>query len=398
MLCGDVCGKDAISFTVRNGFYRPDVDASACVGCLACEKHCPVLNPQDADILSEPIPYAAWTLDDDTRLGSSSGGAFMAIASYFLNQPTSKRNLVVGVEMHGLESRFVIVDNTDDLRRLQGTKYLQPKISGIYAEVKKLIGEENNVMFVGLPCHVNSLKRLLGDNYDKNQLLISDLICNGVPSRDLIKMDQQRRNIPAKEYISFRDKKTGHFELALTSIDENGLESRQPYEDSFFLKAFLPNYLMQESCYNCKYATLERQSDITFGDFWGCTYPKEIVEKGVSLVICNNPRSVELIKNIPALHAERIKWKECLPFNPRIACGKRFVGEAIPKWLKKRVVKMPLNFQKRLLTGEMDIVTKRKVGWIPYKYWTIYLKRKENRYRTGYIYELLKKLDHGQSK
>ena len=59
----------------REGFDYPVANLDRCIGCGKCEKVCPVLNKGD-----ERIPVRAVAIkndDENIRLNSSSGGAFM---------------------------------------------------------------------------------------------------------------------------------------------------------------------------------------------------------------------------------------------------------------------------------------------------------------------------------
>ena len=49
--------------------------------------------------------------------------------------------------------------------------------------------------------------------------------------------------------------------------------------------------ILRESCYNCRYATLDRVSDITLADFWGIeNYDFDgDIKNGVSMILTNTP-------------------------------------------------------------------------------------------------------------
>ena len=51
-----------------------------------------------------------------------------------------------------------------------------------------------------------------------------------------------------------------------------------------------------ENCYSCKFATLDRVSDITLGDSWGTELSGE-VKNGVSLILCQSEKGKELIES-----------------------------------------------------------------------------------------------------
>ena len=71
--------------TYKQGFKHPVIDTEKCIGCLACEKSCPIITPKQlSQAYEEPIIYAAWNKDANIREHSSSGGAFSALATEIL--------------------------------------------------------------------------------------------------------------------------------------------------------------------------------------------------------------------------------------------------------------------------------------------------------------------------
>lgn len=59
------------------------------------------------------------------------------------------------------------------------------------------------------------------------------------------------------------------------------------HEKDVYMKAFLSNISLRDSCTSCKFKKENRVSDITLADFWGINYikPEMNDEKGTSLVI-----------------------------------------------------------------------------------------------------------------
>ena len=134
--CAAACSQNAISMTFdAEGFPRPQINYDKCVGCNACRRICPVINPLAKE--SDGEVYAAWALDPKIRRHSSSGGLFTVLARRILRDG----GCVVGASLNG-ETGFVnhvIVQSEDELCKLQGSKYVQ---SCIEAQVlKTVIGE-----------------------------------------------------------------------------------------------------------------------------------------------------------------------------------------------------------------------------------------------------------------
>ena len=59
--------------------------------------------------------------------------------------------------------------------------------------------------------------------------------------------------------------------------------------------AFLSGLTYTENCYKCRYAQKKRVSDITLGDSWGSEMPVEDTKKGISLVLCQSQKGIELL-------------------------------------------------------------------------------------------------------
>ena len=82
---------------------------------------------------------------------------------------------------------------------------------------------------------------------------------------------------------------------------ENGKEYISNYfEGDYLYNLFLKDYILRDSCYRCKYANMDRISDITIGDFWGIDKVDSNFDdkKGVSLVIINSLKGEYIFKQI----------------------------------------------------------------------------------------------------
>lgn len=63
---------------------------------------------------------------------------------------------------------------------------------------------------------------------------------------------------------------------------------------------FFHNFILRDSCYDCKYANLNRVSDFTLGDFWGLEefYPDFDDDKGTSVLMLNTRKAQSLFDDI----------------------------------------------------------------------------------------------------
>ena len=64
------------------------------------------------------------------------------------------------------------VNNTIDLEKLRGSKYVQSKIGNMYKEVEMFLKNQRLVLFTGTPCQIEGLKMYLDKDYEN---LLSDI-------------------------------------------------------------------------------------------------------------------------------------------------------------------------------------------------------------------------------
>lgn len=298
--CAAACSQNAISMTFdAEGFPRPQINYDKCVGCNACRRICPVINPLAKE--SDGEVYAAWALDPRIRRHSSSGGLFTVLARRILRDG----GCVVGASLNG-ETGFVnhvIVQSEDELCKLQGSKYVQ---SCIEAQVlKTVIGElkkGRKVLFSGTPCQVAGVTNLAKRHAEN--LFTIDIVCHGVPSPTFFARVHKDIKDSTKGFVSynFRDLK-GWNKKANIDYEKNGEIRNKPIWGihSFYNDAFSKGLMHRPNCFHCLYTTTNRIGDITLADFWGIGMFKAIkgnVMEGCSMVSVNTPKGEILFDSI----------------------------------------------------------------------------------------------------
>jgi len=297
--CAAICTSNCIKMLAdAEGFLCPQLDTTCCSGCGLCRKVCPW---QTTSIISErvspPQVHAAWHLDKNIRYLSSSGGVFTA----FSEQILSAGGAVVGAAFdEGMVVRHILVEDTDGLARLRGSKYVQSEIpTELFSRIDNLLGQDRRILFSGTPCQVAALRNYLGQDHET--LLCCDLICHGVPSPGLFRkhLDSQCKETVPIASFEFRNKKKGwkHFGIKKTWKDASA-SFESMYEDPF-MASFLRNYCLRGSCYGCKFTTTTRQGDITIADYWGVAtkYPEyDREDRGTSLLLINTTKGQNLLR------------------------------------------------------------------------------------------------------
>lgn len=394
MLCMNVCPNNAIQIKQVDGFLNPQIDKEHCIECKLCEHYCPVIGKSKINLISggERTPYSVKSKNTARRIRSASGGFFMELAIHFFEKYKEKC-YVVGAVIDGLEVRHIIINNKEDLLTLQGTKYLQSNVGFIYNSVYKLLKEGAFVLFSGLSCQIYALKKYLYNKKFIGDIIFCDLICNGVPSNRLLEIDIKNNIKDIKRIVSFRDKVDGWEQcLAFTYVNKDNNIVRLRGEVSFFLRAFRVNYALRNCCYNCSYCKMERAADFTIGDFWGGDLSEEDKKNGVSLTICHNEKAQNILFNISTIEYKKIDWNECLPNNPRIYCGRRFIQWIIPRKILKIIWKCNYKVQEQVLTDSLGVISKKRFYWIGLKIWRIVILKIEQIYRKAKLLSILRSM------
>lgn len=147
----------------RKRFLYPQIDSTKCIGCLLCEKKCPI-NESERTTNPSPTVYACWHKNMDIRLKSSSGGVFSAIAEYILKNG----GIVWGAAYSkDLTLTYQYVENIEDLDRLRRSKYVQAEVNDSFKLIKEQLRVGKNVLFTGTSCHIRGLYSYLPKNYKK---------------------------------------------------------------------------------------------------------------------------------------------------------------------------------------------------------------------------------------
>lgn len=291
--CYSICPKNAIKMEYdEEGFLYPSINGDLCVDCGMCKSVCAFQNGCEKHRVIKG--YALKHKDMDTRMKSRSGGAFAGLANYILSLGGVVYGAVYG-ENYSVK-HFRCADKKD-LPKIQGVKYIQSEMNDIFADVKSDLENGKYVLFSGTTCQVAGLLAFL-EKTDVSKLYTADLICHGVPNnmiwQEFLHWNERKYKGKLTD-AKFRDKCYGwkpHFE----SVTING----KKHKTKRFALMFYENDILRPSCYECRYASLDRVGDFTLGDFWGIQKQhKEMRDKtGCSLFMINTQKGEELFDKI----------------------------------------------------------------------------------------------------
>ncbi len=307
------------------GFVYPKMEnESKCTNCGLCKKVCPIDNAENLKNIYrnelKKLPqavqdnnfFAYKNPDKEILLKSSSGGAFSGIVDSFCNEET----FICGVEMtEDFQVRHKIIKGKENIAKFRKSKYVKSDLTTIYSEIKKLLLDNNRVLFTGVPCQTSGLRAFLGKDYEN--LFIIDFTCHGVPSNKMFKsFIAEKEKEFGKKIIKFdfRNKESieeTNYYISVKFLFEDGSVAFKPRLNNEWMEMFLHGHSLMPSCLECKFSCIERISDITLADFWALEKDSNgISVDGVSLVMANTIKGYEMTKKIGAAVGDKEKALE----------------------------------------------------------------------------------------
>jgi len=330
--CKNICPTDSITMkTDTKGFLYPMINKETCIECKMCVSVCP-LKEENQELIDDSIEtsiYAVKHKSAQSKLKSSSGGIYTALTDIFLESNE-------GVSIYGVkfnkENNFKVYHSKgtskEERNEFRGSKYVQSTLNETFKEIKDDLLKEKNVFFTGTPCQVSGLnmylkmveKKLNIVNLKKN-LLVTDIVCHGVPSpliwKDYIQHIQKKKFSKLIDY-TFRLKDKGWRGYNIKATFTDGESEINTKMIKSFIKIFNFNLGLRSSCYKCKFSNMNRKSDITIGDFWGIEKSLPLFDdnKGVSLVILNTKKGKKIFEDSKKyIEFEKSNVEKCLQHN-----------------------------------------------------------------------------------
>ena len=327
--CESICPVSAISMHPdAEGFLYPVIDNQKCINCGLCENVCMYHSTHKnySKNFKKQILVAKSSCVEDF-LKSSSGGILSIIAKNIILQG----GYVFGASFSEdfKEVHHVYINKLEDIKYLQGSKYVQSNPKKTFKEVKSLLKKGEIVLFVGTPCQIVGLRSFLQKDFEN--LLLVDVACFGVPSPKVWKeyleehLKTCKNNLPLKG-VFFRKKEIIDNKIdSFNFVIEPNIIHEKSYEN-IYGRAFIHKLSTRPSCGNCIVKNEKNLSDITLGDCWGIEKidPNLNVKEGLSLILVNTLKgkifAEKFIKNNCSLY-KSLEDDVILNFNKGIRSG-----------------------------------------------------------------------------
>lgn len=182
---------------------------------------------------------------------------------------------------------------------------------------------EKKLLFVGMGCQADGFRRFTEEKGIRNRVAIVDIICHGSPSPRLwreyaLKKEKEFRG--KIEYLTFKDKRKGwNNPTALIKINGREILIKD------YVRIFYNQCALRPSCYECKYATIERKTDLTIGDYWNIekSLPDFYDPAGNSLILIHTAQGRKLFDSAKdALDYKISDTVQCMQHNLKEPTGK----------------------------------------------------------------------------
>lgn len=358
--CVTVCPQNAIHMEMDSiGSYYPQVDDN-CIRCGLCTKVCPSINDIPREVPQDGCAAVSKSKHDK----SASGGVFYTVAKTIMQEQGA---VVYGASMTA-DMDVVITRATEpvELISMQGSKYVKSSMGDSYHAVKQDLTEGKKVLFSGAPCQVAALKSFLKIDYDN--LITMDIVCHGMPGMGLFQKYLrwlESGNADSKNgYVAKETKTVKNYRFRnKTVLDRDGYVAKVEFSDGAekqiigkydpYYGSFLDSEIFTETCYFCKYASPERVSDITIGD-WNTRGKSRFYDwRPVSIALVNTAKGRKLWDTVlPLFETTDISLEDEMRGNKQLS-----QPSSIEKYNPSLCAEM--------MDGKFDAIRRRRIHAVP---------------------------------
>lgn len=296
--CAAVCPRDAVRLEMDGaGFLRARVQEDLCVDCGLCLKVCHRFGSTQKGVsLYDAGLYAMQSTDKETLHRCSSGGIAHELADRIIASGGAAAGAVYDLTDNAV--RHVLITEREKISLLDGSKYLQSDPAGTFREVLDRACERPCAVF-GTPCQIAALAAAAELRGVREQLLLVEIFCHGVPSyrlwEETLKKMKKKLGTDHFDCVRFRYKKDDWHSYCL-KIEGNGKQYHGKRETELFWQVFFENVLLGDACQNCQARLTNSRADLRLGDYWGRRFQHR--RDGVSAVFACTPRGEAAIEEL----------------------------------------------------------------------------------------------------
>jgi len=295
-LCEVVCPLHAVR-VVEKGCtgLKPIVNTNVCTGCGLCLELCPIPEIAEPDDLSKVrAVFQGYSRVPELYLHGASGGIVSSILYHLFDKKMIDAALVAFYD-DKLNIYGDFITSKEEVVKHSGSYY---QTSKQMLNIRK-IHKYRSVVIVGLPCHIESLKKYAERFNLKNITLTISLFCTigrmRAGFKDFLKetFNINLDAIKASKYLS----RYGKERLGKVIIET---QKRQVKYTFLSYLNYVDYFYTPLGCFNCR-KMFGLNADISVGDDWGIKASRKI-----ALIVANTERGESLLNEIKILKLRKI--------------------------------------------------------------------------------------------
>lgn len=372
-MCQTVCPEQAIQLNLLNkGWFQAEVEEKLCSDCGLCLKVCG-RNPghtntkcQEPQKENEYSPflgcfencYLGHSTNINIRWNATSGGLITSILAFCFKTGLIDCAIVASSgNENPLISRAIIATSEKEILQACGSRYAPIPMN---AAIKKALAISDKIAVVGLPCHLQSLKRAEQQiqQIKKKVILRLGMFCSHNVSLRAVDFILLHKKLKKENILEFNYRGKG-WPSGIRVKTRQGTIVYTPNSNSIWTSLFSSFVYSTPYCLSCTDQTNEL-ADISFGDAW----LPDVVERdkiGRSICIVRSACGASIFAQ-----AEEAKAISVTHLDPRRVVD----SQAWPLYLKKlnilcRKARYPENTVKvdKTLENWHPTISDRFVNW-----------------------------------
>jgi coenzyme F420 hydrogenase subunit beta len=314
--CAGICPFNAIKMVAySSGNLAPQLTIN-CTHCGLCLRVCSGntvdlkgLNiqvfgkePQNKLIGNFIKCYAGFSTDSDIRLNAASGGLVTSILTFALQEGLIDGVIVTRMcKRNPLKPQVFIARTVSEIISAQGSKYCPVPVN---AAIREVLRVEGKYAVVGLPCHIQSLRKAEAVIPALKQRIVLHLgiFCSHTTDFKGTEFLLHKQGIKT-ETVSEISYRGGGWPGAMTVKMNDGQTRKIPYR-SYSTGLFNLFFFTPKRCLLCSDMTCEF-ADISFGDAWLPEFSKD--ETGTSIAIARTSLGKKYLESAVAKQAITLK-------------------------------------------------------------------------------------------
>lgn len=289
--CADICPVNAIIIIENKYLFVPSVDLTKCIQCGLCYdlcagkgndwlKNCADIKSKQQietffteDLGFHSDCYIAHSTDDELRLHCASGGIVTTLLLYMLRTKQIDGAIVTRfIPDNPLAVETIIATTEEEIIDAKSSKYCPVHMDGIISQLKTF---EGKVAFVGLPCQIQTLRKIEGKfKWLKEKIILHiGLYCSGGKDTRALNYLLKKNGIPKDGIKKFAYRDDGCLGYVKATYESDNETKLVPFVQAYNK---LHSYFKPERCVQCidHFAYL---ADISIGDVDCEPYNKDTI-------------------------------------------------------------------------------------------------------------------------